>query len=155
MTTKEYQGIVVEGVQKGKADWMLYKDLCKGCGLCMVKCPINAKGEKCEWKPNPLGSMRGDVWTFPTLAGKAFKKEKTAHPAQKPEALITELIKAFCPKNTDGKYDGIILDPFHGSGTLAVCCEKLNKQGHEIKWVGIELEQKWCDIAQQRLANIQ
>ena len=66
----------------------------------------NAKGEKCEWKPNPLGSMRGDVWTFPTLAGKAFKKEKTAHPAQKPEALITELIKAFCPKNTDAAIAG-------------------------------------------------
>lgn len=47
MTTKEYEAIVVEGVQKGKADWLLYKDLCKGCGLCMVKCPINTKGEKC------------------------------------------------------------------------------------------------------------
>ncbi len=47
MTTKEYTGIIVEGVQKGKADWMLYDDLCKGCGLCLIKCPINIKGEKC------------------------------------------------------------------------------------------------------------
>lgn len=114
----------------------------------------NSKGERVEWKPNPLGSMRGDVWSFPTLAGKAFKKEKTTHPAQKPESLITEMIKAFCPKNADGFYEGIILDPFHGSGTLAVCCEKLNRQGHKIRWIGIELEQKWCDIAERRLAEL-
>ena len=50
MTTKEYKGISVEGVQKGKADWTLYSDLCKGCGLCLIKCPINAKGDKClDW----------------------------------------------------------------------------------------------------------
>jgi 2-oxoglutarate ferredoxin oxidoreductase subunit delta len=50
MTTKQYKGIKVEGVAKGKADWYCYTDLCKGCGLCIVKCPINAKGEKClQW----------------------------------------------------------------------------------------------------------
>ncbi|MDE7195359.1 MAG: site-specific DNA-methyltransferase, partial [Oscillospiraceae bacterium] len=46
------------------------------------------------------------------------------------------------------------LDPFHGSGTLGVCCEKLNKQGHKIRWVGIELEEKWCEIAIERLNRI-
>lgn len=71
------------------------------------------------------------------------------------QSLITELIKAYCPKNKDGFYEGIILDPFHGSGTLGVCCEKLNKQGHKIRWIGIELEQRWCDIAQERLNQIQ
>lgn len=111
-------------------------------------------GEKKIWMPNPNGAMRGDVWSFPTLAGKAYQKERTKHPTQKPEALITELIKAYCPKNSEGKYDGLILDPFHGSGTLGVCCEKLNKNGHNIKWIGIELEKKWCDVANERLAQI-
>ena len=111
-------------------------------------------GEKKVWQPNPNGAMRGDIWDFPTLAGKVFEKEKTSHPTQKPESLITEIIKAFCPKNSEGKYEGTILDPFHGSGTLGVCCEKLNKQGHKIKWIGIELEQKWCDVAEKRLENI-
>ena len=32
-------GLKVENVAKGKADWYIYTDLCKGCGLCMVKCP--------------------------------------------------------------------------------------------------------------------
>ena len=110
--------------------------------------------EKVEWKPNPKGAMRGDIWEYPTLAGKAFAKEKTSHPTQKPESLITELIKAYCPKNKDGKYDGTILDPFHGSGTLGVCCEKLNKEGHNIRWIGIELEKKWSDICEERLKNV-
>lgn len=111
-------------------------------------------GERKEWKPNPLGALRGDVWEFPTLSGSRFKKERTAHPTQKPESLITEIIKAFCPKNKDGLYEGVILDPFHGSGTVGVCCEKLNKQGHKIKWIGIELEQQWCNVAEERLKNI-
>jgi len=114
----------------------------------------NSKGERVKWEPNPMGALRGDVWAFPTLAGKLYKNEKTAHPTQKPEALITELIKAFCPKNADGLYEGTILDPFHGSGTLGVCCEKLNKQGNNITWIGIELEKKWCDIANERLQKI-
>lgn len=122
-----------------------------------LKNPVYYKGrdgEKKEWKPNPKGAMRGDIWAFPTLAGKAYSKEKTAHPTQKPESLIMELIKAYCPKNKDGVYDGIILDPFHGSGTLGVCCEKLNKEGHQIKWIGIELEERWCTIANDRLTKI-
>lgn len=113
----------------------------------------DSHGNKKTWTPNPNGSMRGDVWEYPTLAGKRFKSERTEHPTQKPESLITEIIKAFCPMK-DGKYIGSILDPFHGSGTLGVCCEKLNSEGHMIKWTGIELEPHWCDIANVRIANL-
>lgn len=121
-----------------------------------LKSPVKYKGKDGEikiWQPNPKGSMRGDIWDFPTLAGKAFEKERTAHPSQKPEALITELIKAFCPIE-EGKFNGDVLDAFHGSGTLGVCCEKLNKLGHSIRWMGIELEKKWCEIAEQRLNTL-
>lgn len=114
----------------------------------------NSKGERKVWKPNPKGAMRGDIWEYPTLSGKAFANERTEHPTQKPEALITDIIKAFCPKNEEGKYEGIILDPFLGSGTLAVCCEKLNKEGHNISWLGIEMEDKWCAISEMRIDKI-
>ncbi|MEI8378218.1 MAG: 4Fe-4S binding protein [bacterium] len=40
--TLQNKGIKVE-VAKGKADWYMYTELCKGCGLCLVKCPINIK----------------------------------------------------------------------------------------------------------------
>ena len=118
-----------------------------------LKSPVkykDAHGNVKIWAPNPKGAMRGDIWDFPTLAGKRFEKERTSHPTQKPESLITEIIKAFCPMK-QGKYEGRILDPFHGSGTLGVCCEKLNLEGHNISWTGIEIENKWCDIAQKRL----
>ncbi len=121
-----------------------------------LKSPVkykDSKGNEKIWVPSEKGSMRGDVWDFPTLAGKAFKEERTEHPTQKPESLITELIKAFCPMK-GGKFNGSILDPFHGSGTLGVCCEKLNKQGHHIIWTGVEIEKKWCDVAISRLNSI-
>lgn len=121
-----------------------------------LKSPVtyhDKDGNKKVWTPSAKGCMRGDIWDFPTLAGKAFASEKTEHPTQKPESLITELIKAFCPM-VDGKFVGTILDPFHGSGTLGVCCEKLNREGHSIKWTGIELEKRWCDVANSRLNNL-
>lgn len=121
-----------------------------------LKSPIRYKGKdgiEKVWIPSDKGAMRGDVWDFPTLAGKAFADERTAHPSQKPESLITEIIKAFCPMS-DGRYVGSILDPFHGSGTLGVCCERLNKEGSSIKWTGIEIEKKWCDIALERIHAI-
>jgi len=121
-----------------------------------LKSPItyyDSKGNKKIWKPSEKGSLRGDVWDFPTLAGNAFAKERTDHPTQKPESLIMELIKAFCPI-IDGHFNGSILDPFHGSGTLGVCCEKLNKEGNNIRWTGIELESHWCEVAKERLMNL-
>lgn len=122
-----------------------------------VKSPVfkkNKNGEKVAWTPNPNGAKRSDVWEFPALAGKLYEDERTEHPTQKPEKLIMEIIKAFCPKNINGQYIGRILDPFHGSGTLGACCEKLNLQGHKIEWTGIELEEKWCNVAQERLAKL-
>lgn len=44
-----------------------------------LKSPVKYKaadGTTKIWQPNPKGAMRGDVWDFPTLAGKRFEKEK-------------------------------------------------------------------------------
>lgn len=50
MTKTSYKGMVFKGCGKGRADYYMYTDLCKGCGLCIVKCPINVKGGKClKW----------------------------------------------------------------------------------------------------------
>jgi site-specific DNA-methyltransferase (adenine-specific) len=64
---------------------------------------------------------------------------KTDHPTEKPEGLFRELIGDF-------SLNGIVFDPFLGSGTTAVACEQLNR-----KWIGIEISEKYCEIAARRL----
>lgn len=119
-----------------------------------VKNPVyklDSQGNKVAWHPNPKGRKRGDVWKCPVLAGKLFEDERTGHPTQKPISLWTDLIKAFCPKNSKGQYNGRILDPYHGSGTTGACCEQLNRvHNHSIKWIGCELEEKWSKISHDR-----
>lgn len=62
------------------------------------------------------------------------------HPTQKPLELIKMLI-------TKSSIDGeVVMDPFLGSGTTAVACEQLNR-----KWIGIEREEQYCEIAAKRL----
>lgn len=62
------------------------------------------------------------------------------HYATYPQSLISPLIKAGCPK------DGIILDPFFGSGTTGVVSKKLRRN-----YLGIELNPKYIEIANKRL----
>ncbi len=44
--------------------------------------------------------------------------------------------------------NGIILDPFMGSGTTGVACAKLGR-----KFIGIEIEPKYFDIACKRIED--
>lgn len=64
------------------------------------------------------------------------------HPTQKPLELMRWCIEVFS-KNI--KSD-TILDPFMGSGTTLVACKHLNRN-----CVGIEISEKYCKIAQERL----
>lgn len=114
----------------------------------------DGKGQRVAWQPNPLGAMHGDIWEYPTLAGKRFEQERTGHPTQKPEALIAAIVRAFCPKDALGRYTGRVLDPFAGVGTLGVACERLNRQGHRIEWLCSELESRWVEISRERVAKL-
>ena len=67
-------------------------------------------------------------------------KENTDHPTQKPEKLIAKLILASCPEN------GIVFDPFLGSGTTSVVAKKLSR-----KYVGIDLNEEYALWAEKRL----
>ena len=67
-------------------------------------------------------------------------RERTIHPTQKPLSIIRKLLKVHSNEND------LILDPFMGSGTTAVACKQLNRN-----FIGFELSQKYCDIANERL----
>jgi DNA modification methylase len=70
--------------------------------------------------------------------------DKKVHPTQKPINLITWCI-GFAPLP---KENNIILDPFCGSGTTLVAAKMLGR-----RFIGIDIEKKYCDIAEERLRN--
>ncbi len=85
----------------------------------------------------PQGRNKRTVWPITT------KPFKGAHFAVFPPDIPEICIDAGCPD------DGIVLDPFFGSGTTGVVAGQLCK-----KWIGIELNPDYCEIAKQRLTAI-
>ena len=60
-------------------------------------------------------------------------------PAPFPIDLPDNCIKACCPIN------GIVLDPYMGSGTTALACKNNN-----VNFIGIEISEEYCKIASER-----
>ena len=75
----------------------------------------------------------GNVWKIP------LEKVKEAHFAVFPTALPYKIIKAFCP------IDGIVLDPFAGSGTTGKAARMLNR-----KSILIDINPEYKDIMEKR-----
>jgi len=68
--------------------------------------------------------------------------EYNDHPTPKPIDLMRWLISIFTPDK------GIVLDPYNGSGSTGIAAIE---NGYE--FVGIDLDQHYCDIAKQRIAD--
>ena len=66
----------------------------------------------------------------------------TLHPTQKPVALFEYLIKTY---TNEGE---LVLDNCIGSGTTAVACKQTNR-----RFIGIEINQEYVDIANKRLSQ--
>ena len=106
-----------------------------------------------------LGKNPGDMWELTT---EPFPE---AHFAVFPVKLVVRCIVAGCPPN------GIVLDPFMGSGTVALACELLNHKMWDkipkfeeivnpevvksidwnLKWIGIEIVKDYIDMTYRRL----
>lgn len=65
---------------------------------------------------------------------------KALHPTQKPIEIITPLIKYSCEP------EGLLLDPFMGSGSVLVATRLLSQRA-----IGIEVQERYCEIAAKRL----
>jgi DNA modification methylase len=83
----------------------------------------------------------GNVWLYDVGYMKSSKTDYVFdHPAIYPEGLAFDHISSWSNGNN------LILDTFLGSGTTAYCAKKLGR-----KCIGIEIEEKYCEIAAKRL----
>ncbi len=94
---------------------------------------------------NDEKQMRSD-WLIPICSGKerCTLDGKKAHSTQKPEALLYRVISA------SSKPGDLVLDPFFGSGTTGAVARKLGR-----RWIGIEKEERYVELAKKRIARIQ
>ena len=89
--------------------------------------------------------MRSD-WTLPLATGEERIKDADgakAHPTQKPEALLHRVILS------STRVGDVILDPFFGVGTTGAAARRLGR-----RFIGIEREAKYADLARTRIAKV-
>jgi DNA modification methylase len=82
-----------------------------------------------------IGHCEHNVFNFPCGRSKL-------HPTEKPQELLEYLIKM---SSCEGDK---IFDCCFGSGSAAVASKKLNR-----KFLGVELQEKYCEVAKNRLKN--
>ena len=105
-------------------------------------CPKVSKKERnegCE-ELEEKGYSINQAHNSKTLEERYALKSKNIHPTVKPTDLMTYLIRLVTPKG------GIVLDPFMGSGSTG---KAAMREGFQ--FVGIEREQEYMEIAEQRI----
>lgn len=71
------------------------------------------------------------------------RRKVTTHPTEKTVGWMQHLVKLVCPEN------GVVLDPFMGSGTTGIAC-LLENRG----FLGVEKEDLWFNSAKERLEEM-
>ena len=87
-----------------------------------------------------VGYNPKDIWSHSRLHRQDPEREN--HPTQKPLAIINRMVKSSCPK------DGIVFDPFMGSGTTAISCIRNDR-----KYTGFEVNRDYYKMIQKRIAK--
>lgn len=87
---------------------------------------------------NPKGTMPNDVWDIIP----EDSQHRKMHFAPYPEELCVIPIKSTCPK------DGVVLDPFSGTGTTMKVAYDLGR-----KSIGIDLSNEYIKLAEQRICQ--
>ena len=87
--------------------------------------------------------VNGEQYSNYFLADKQNSSTNQLHPCRKPGNIIAKLLKTHSKKND------IVLDCFMGSGVVGEECVKLNRS-----FIGIEKEEKYFNIAKQRIKEV-
>lgn len=113
-------------------------------GVKTVTKNFNAGGVVCE-RPNQIGKQYEAFTGFPTdvLEFKSITGKSCLHPTQKPVDLLEFLVKTYTNEND------LVLDFTMGSGSTGVACLNTNR-----KFIGIELDEKYFNIAKDRIEEL-
>ena len=95
---------------------------------------------------NPSANREGDTKKYPKsiLTFPRPASSKMLHPTEKPVELLEYLIKTYSNEND------VILDNCMGSGSTGVAALNTNR-----RFIGIELDKNYFNIAKDRLENIE
>lgn len=85
-----------------------------------------------------MGYNPKDIWSISRIH--AQDPERENHPTQKPLEIIERMVKASCPKN------GVVFDPFMGTGTTAIACLNNDRQ-----YVGFEINKDYYKLIMNRI----
>lgn len=85
------------------------------------------------------GRYRSNVWDYPGVNSFSRSNDLKLHPTVKPTAMVADAVMD-CTHLND-----IVLDPFAGSGSTLLACEKTGRKAR-----CIELEPKYCDVIIKR-----
>jgi len=91
-----------------------------------------------RWFDCRSGDQFSDIWRFSPC------REDEQHPTRKPVSLMQYIVRLSVSPS------GVAVDPFMGSGTTGVACMNLGR-----KFIGVELDRKYFDIACERIARAQ
>ena len=101
---------------------------------------MNHQDDKSRIEVQPFG-MRFNIWRYVTGRGNTTKDSVAfEHPALFPEKLVKDHILSW---SNEGD---IVLDPMNGAGTTTKMAYLLNR-----KFIGIDISEKYCDIARKRI----
>jgi len=137
----EYMPIFLKGRRPQYFDKENIKIPSKHGGKVMTGANIRTKNGKTgsrKVKINPT-KCPGTVMSFGNTCG-GESKLKSKHPAVFPNMLAYDMIECFCPP------DGIVLDPFNGSGTTTLAAKSLGRS-----YLGIDVSEEYNQIAKERL----
>lgn len=98
-----------------------------------------------NWKGG-LGTVvteNTDGKRHPKTIQKFIRDKGGLHPTQKPVALMEYIIKSYTDEGD------LVLDNTCGSGSTLVAAKNLKR-----KCYGIELEEKYCEIAKKRIEDV-
>ncbi len=143
----KFQDIVMASLRNADFD-IIQQIIWNKSIMVMGRCDYHFKHEPCLYcvkrgfNHNWIGDRaQTTIWDAPSpnhiMSGST--EVKTEHPTQKPAILWEIPIKNHLPIN------GILYEPFSGSGTAIIACEKLSR-----KCYGIDIDPHYVDIAIKR-----